>query len=69
MTAEQATSPHVTSPLSQPAPASEKQLLEDISPDLVPKSLGNRSAPHKEQSYRFKKEIKKPLLVFLPCFN
>lgn len=31
-------------------------------PDTVPMSLGRRLAPHKEQSYRFKKEIKKPLL-------
>lgn len=31
-------------------------------PDLVPMSLGKRLATHKEQSYRFKKEIKKPLL-------
>lgn len=36
-------------------------------PDLLPMSLGRRLAPHKEQSYRFKKEIKKPLL-FPPAF-
>lgn len=33
--------------------------------DLVPMSLGRRLDPHKEQSYRFKKEIKKPLLFSL----
>lgn len=38
-------------------------------PDLVPMSFGRRLAPHKEQSYRFKKEIKKPLLFFPPHFN
>ena len=35
-------------------------------PDLVPMWLG-RLAPHKEESYRFKKEIKKPLLPPPPC--
>lgn len=35
-------------------------------PDLVPMSLGRRLALPKEQSYRFKKEIKKPL-PFSPC--